>query len=135
MTEAPCFTCISNSRCSFYFRRSKRAVAEQLPHLFVRGLSEVFIMRANGVEWVGRHETDYFIALALQRKDAVRRTDGDGEHQLGGILLANCTERGAHGASGGDPIVDHDDHAPDDRQRFTSAEILFASALDFPQLP
>ena len=62
--------------------RTARLV-EKLLHFSVRRLSEVGILRADGVKWVWRREADDFVAFGLELRQRILGGDGYGRDYPG----------------------------------------------------
>src|SRR5260221_11681370 len=82
---------------------------EQRSNLVVRRLGEIGVMRADGVERLGRREADDLVALAPDPFPRSLRRAPHREDEAPPLAAPDAPQRRRHRAAGGDAVID-DDH-------------------------
>lgn len=72
-------------------------LGEHAADLVVGDLVEVEVPGADGVEVVWEEEADGFVTERFDAVPGLLGGDRDGDDEVGGVLLAECGQRGAHG--------------------------------------
>src|SRR5262249_46385969 len=69
---------------------------EQSVDLLIGRLREIAVPEPDGIKGVGRAGTDDFVGFILELRAGLRGTDGDGNDDPGGLLLAQGGDRRPH---------------------------------------
>src|SRR5216683_5317227 len=107
---------------------------EQRSHLVVRRLGEIGVMRADGVERLGRRKADDLVALAPDLFERSLRRDRHGEDEAPRLAAPDAAQRRRHRAAGGDAVIDDDHRAARYIDRRHVAAIEATASLDLGEL-
>src|SRR5260221_762489 len=107
---------------------------EQRSNLVVRRLAEIGVMRADGVERLGRREADDLVALARDLFERSLRRDRHGEDEAPRLAAPDAAQRRRHRAAGGDAVIDDDHRAARYIDRRHVAAIEATASLDLGEL-
>jgi hypothetical protein len=73
-----------------------RRTAHERADLFVRGLTEVLVPHADGLERLRRAGAHDRVGLVLEFRTGLGRRDRDGDDDLGGVAFSESPHGGAH---------------------------------------
>ncbi len=92
---------------------------------------KVVIPKADGVKGAGLKRTENLVDRGGEEGAGLRRADGDGDGQAGGVLPAQSEDRDAHRVAGRDAVVDEHEMTTGNFRRGAPSAIEDFASLEF----
>jgi hypothetical protein len=115
-------------------RRRRPVFRQRRAHLFIRGLSEVVVPQADGLESGWCRQTDDLVGDATQTFARLPGANRHRDDDSCGPQLPQREDRGFHRRARGQPIVNEDDLAPGDVHARPPGAVLTITPLELGSL-